>query len=783
MSAAWDEVKRLAADFQRAQLSSTVQRLSERNCIEIVKKLIESKLIDVIFTTDGKEYLTPARLLKEIRDELYVHGGRINLVDLAQIIGVDFNHVETKASEFLNSEPNTCMVLGQLITTDYLDHLAEEVNEKLHQSGEISVAEITKQYDLPGDFLEQVLHERLGTIIQGQVDSSDSRTLFTDSYVAQHTAKIRGALSALTRPVPLSNIISHFKFPEKLFYRVAEDLIKEGRLAGSISGGRSERAIFIPDIYAVSQSEWINSFYKQNGYLEYDAVARLGILDPKTYLKKMFKNEGLTYLTTCCVGKSIISQIEAALDEALNSGTWVDILPILPSVFTSEDCHGLIGAVTKNIAKQGSVVHVYGDGILVSDPLIQTCEKSFDALMETKAKEDIAKRPHLFNVQQSSKTPSKKETSKSKQDRKEDKKKKSTSVGKSGGGTQGRETKTKNVKKKYFTAHEADDMDYEEEVSVKTASLELDFISTDEMQDHLRKIECLKEAPDELVSILIDELHKPLTKKYREVAKNLYDATIASTGSSRRKQHSDYQEKFSTLLGHIVMFEKAIKLFSDDVSSQLCKHLQKTLCSDLTNAVVLYLAHEHGIQGCPDSEASLALEQRQKIINKFPEEIQKPLSKLHSSLNAKSLEDFHSSIDVALGVGICDMIIRRPDKKKERLILANHRQSLLSQLNEAEDPALCLHLAALLIFQSHTHTMLHASGKFVPHIIGFLQRQLPNDLYQLLATYQESVIKKLTPNENEEEKRANETVLMETMPKIKEAAITYKKGSISESEN
>ncbi|GBL86155.1 E3 UFM1-protein ligase 1 [Araneus ventricosus] len=232
-----------------------------------------------------------------------------------------------------------------------------------------------------------VLHERLGTIIQGQVDSNDSRTFFTDSYVAQHTARIRGALSALTRPVPLSSVISHFKFPEKLFYRVAEDLIKEGRLAGSISGGRSERAIFIPDIYAASQSDWINSFYKQNNYLEYDAVARLGILDPKTYLKKMFKNEGLTYLTSCCVGKNIINQVEAALEEALNSGTWVDIMPILPSIFTTEDCHGIIGAVTKNFAKLGSVVHVYGDSILVSDPLIVNCEKSFDTIMETKAKE------------------------------------------------------------------------------------------------------------------------------------------------------------------------------------------------------------------------------------------------------------------------------------------------------------------------------------------------------------------------------------------------------------
>ena len=52
-------------------------RLSERNCIEIVKKLIGLKLIDVIFTNDGKEYLTPQRLLKEIKDELIVHGGLI----------------------------------------------------------------------------------------------------------------------------------------------------------------------------------------------------------------------------------------------------------------------------------------------------------------------------------------------------------------------------------------------------------------------------------------------------------------------------------------------------------------------------------------------------------------------------------------------------------------------------------------------------------------------------------------------------------------------------------
>lgn len=72
----WEEIKRLAADFQRAQLSSTAHKLSERNCIEIVQKLIGLGLVEVIYTTDGKEYLTPQQVEREIKDELFVHGGK-----------------------------------------------------------------------------------------------------------------------------------------------------------------------------------------------------------------------------------------------------------------------------------------------------------------------------------------------------------------------------------------------------------------------------------------------------------------------------------------------------------------------------------------------------------------------------------------------------------------------------------------------------------------------------------------------------------------------------------
>ena len=71
----WNEIQRLAADFQRIQLTASAHKLSERNCIEIITKLIGMNKLDVIYTIDGKEYLTPQQLEREIKDELFVHRG------------------------------------------------------------------------------------------------------------------------------------------------------------------------------------------------------------------------------------------------------------------------------------------------------------------------------------------------------------------------------------------------------------------------------------------------------------------------------------------------------------------------------------------------------------------------------------------------------------------------------------------------------------------------------------------------------------------------------------
>lgn len=71
-------------------------RLSERNCIEIVTLLLEKQLLEVIFTNDGKEYITPDHLEREVQDELYVNGGRVNLVEVSKTLNIDLSRVSSK---------------------------------------------------------------------------------------------------------------------------------------------------------------------------------------------------------------------------------------------------------------------------------------------------------------------------------------------------------------------------------------------------------------------------------------------------------------------------------------------------------------------------------------------------------------------------------------------------------------------------------------------------------------------------------------------------------------
>lgn len=318
-------------------------RLSERNCIEIVTKLIELKLIDVIFTTDGKEYLTSQQLIKEIKDELYVHGGRINTVDLAKELNVDLNQINSSVAEIIKGK-EVQLVSGYLITHYYLEKIAREINEKLQLQGQITVGELTLQYDLPAELLQHnVLEKYLGKVIIGKQDPSEPRTFYTEEYITRTKAKIRGALMGLLKPTPAAVIMSYCNVAERLFMSLFDQVNAPGMLTGRQAG-----ASYVPTCYTKAQNDWVMSFFRQNNYLEYDALTRLGLSDPKGYVKRVLPNEDLTFLSSCVIGTLISQQVETALDECIASKSYLDVVSLLPTILSDADIENVIDSLLKN---------------------------------------------------------------------------------------------------------------------------------------------------------------------------------------------------------------------------------------------------------------------------------------------------------------------------------------------------------------------------------------------------------------------------------------------------
>ena len=139
---------------------------------------------------------------------------------MTQALNVSINVIEQRVHDLVRQEKSVFFVLGQLLTSSYLDTLSEEINEKLKQDGSFSISELSKTADLPGDFLQQQIEKRLGKIIFGKQDEDDSSVIYTETYVRRMTSKIRGILSAITKPTPFGNILNKFhgQISERLFF-------------------------------------------------------------------------------------------------------------------------------------------------------------------------------------------------------------------------------------------------------------------------------------------------------------------------------------------------------------------------------------------------------------------------------------------------------------------------------------------------------------------------------------------------------------------------------------
>ena len=778
-STVWEEVKKLAADFQRTQASSSLQRLSERNCVDVVKKLIALNLLDVIFTCDGKEYVTPEYLLREMEDELVMNSGRIHLADLACTLNIDFAHIEAKAAELArNSAGEVVIVLGQLINSEYREKLAEEINVKLRENGVVNVADLSKHYDLPAHFIDSLIGERLGLSIHGVRDAADSRTIFTDSYVNQYKAKLRGILLATTRPVSLPQILSRFHLPEKISYSCVDTLIRDGDVKGSIHSGTK---VFTPEIFNQRQKEYADSFYQQNSYLEYSTLSKIGITDPKSFCTNRFPDS--IPLKTCCVSQNYLYQLDSTIEECINSASFAEVSPVVPSVLSQADIETLIDRCVSGNKSLEAARLMTGNGF-VSDALIDSLQAKLAESFDKKAAEDL-KSGKLFDhfaARQQARDAILASEESSKMSRKEERKKKAAAKSNTGGGTQGREVKIKNTKRKYKPGQKGrtadDDSDGDVDTSERSdaqskgkSKQQLEFMTRDELIDSVRTAYPeLEEMCPELPAHISDVIYEPLNSKYMNVARQVFAENTASAASSKKKSHTDLQQSLSSLYSSIHLYLKGLEsVQNDQLREQLLKFLQKTTCCDAVNSILSYMS--------PEENPNLSnTDARVKTIGKLDSDVKEGMLELNNILNSSSLDGFLQKLEVIAQT--VEVILKPVDKKREKILLTELKHNLIFQLNETEDSGLALHLSVLLLFQLVNGVALHASGKFVPQILQELKDGIDEKLFKLLSHLEELVISQVRASRSEtpDVKEVAEigSQLQQLLPQVKEAVVNFK---------
>ncbi|KHJ45990.1 hypothetical protein D918_03653 [Trichuris suis] len=698
----WDEIKLLAADLRRVQLGQSSKRLSNRNCVELVNKLISTGRLEVITTINSKDYVTPEYLLTQIKNEVIANGGRVSLTEVQQALGVDFQTIEEYANRLAASSPSLSICLGQLISKEYLTRTFIAINESLQRKGKISISEITRQYDLPTDFLADAVVQQVGRHIEGFIDTSDASVIYTHAYLNQQTAILRGALSGCTRMISLKKLVSDFDLASSLVFKCFDQLRSKNLCRGSILGGHYvDRAVYMPEKFMEKLNAHLAGFYQRNDYLEYAYIRKFGVGDHAAIVAAVLSRLGQTksavYLKDCVIGENLFNQIEADADTTLNQSCWLDVNAVVPTVLSDAD----VELVSNLLAKSHKSWIRADQSSFFKDDLVQLCAPVFDDAIAEKAEKEgplLGKAKSQSAAGQSTVPAGKKRV-----------------VGKG-----------KKKKANY---------DQEDEDDLSTKGGTRVFMSESDIAERLKCSSLdLEDCPQAILEEVSDRTLPSLrlsvlNAKYQAQV----DSILLKSSEGQRKSRGEIAEKITSLYSVIHLSDVAADQFDENIAEQLRIFLLRTLATDLAHLALIDFAN------LPDSVEN-SKKARDSAIKELASPAKEYFERLMASLNEKSLNSFYDAVEKIALPNICSLNLRCPDKKNKVILMAKYEQELRSQLESSPEPASALLLCCLLLFARYTEQMLHASGKFVPQIVDFLMEKLPADLAAKLTRAQADVV-------------------------------------------
>jgi hypothetical protein len=737
-------LEELQKQFVQVQEEESTFRLSEYNIVELVNYLICTKRLKrVVFTLDGKEYVTEDQLRREIWSQILLSGGRINRTDLPELLNVDFSHIESICNNLLKEDRSLHLVQGEILTDEYLDSVCEEVNETLQESGVLYIGDLTKRLGLPSEFISHIISDRIHgqrKKIHGRLDND---ILFTQGFIRRQKAKIRGSLYALTKPTPLLQVNPGIQ--ESLFDAIVKDLLKEKRVFGTI-----HRGIFVPKFYEAAMDNAVIEFFNQNGYISFDRIESMLYFKSSTNATKNYIKEKLSdtiFVTSGVVSQSLCDTLDSSIEEALSNNTPLNIMTVVPSQLEKEDIRKML-AYCPSIEKYRQ--HQKKEPIVLFNGCYLMTTKNIDDLVqsfEERAKDDVKK---LLSTQPKIDDKVANRYQQDTEEGEEDPKTKSKKGGKS------------SKKKSSMKRGARKNRDHE---------LEQDFSSKKEEKALLALIPSKKEIIEQVQRILKDdapsqyddeanEIYDEVVEYLTPLLETLYlkwkESILLDASSDRRKQHQEFEKRIQELYYEILLNYKSInaliadkkKLDENSLKLKLEKYLIKTKCALLTFTIIQDQALHHQLTNDTTNAIKLLAEEdvdedklfnemikvNNDVLTRLPNEKDQEILKfLQNSLQNNPIEEFLDKLNAT--ADHFNLFLRKLDKKKEKEFLNNKKKELQTMiLPQIIDPTKLLLTLCVYLFLAKGNLFIHATGKFVHPLIIYLKNHLLKDEDQMLIS-------------------------------------------------
>ena len=381
------------AELDAVQAEETKHKLSERNCVEILQTLMKSGVLQgLMYTLDGKEYLTPEQLKREMLYELEVAGGRISLSAVETALNLDSSYIHSKAKELIK-EDSSLQLIGngnEMISDNYVTKLVEEIAEQLLEGeGHITVGDLATKYALSVSFMSKAL-ERKKKYISDKVHVKQG-VLYTNGFVDRHKGRVLGALNAVTKPISIQKLVQLHGFIDN---DMVEEVITEA-ISSGILKGVLRRNEFTPDIFGRMQHVACESFFESNGYLPKERARKVRITDAAKFLKR--KHPDVVNLNSYVIDASVYDRLEAVVMEDVVAGKrWASVSTVFEDIpFDQKDIEMLGNLCCANV--DGCVQ--IGADFITSKAYINGCRETISS--EAKASATIDAKANASAIHES----------------------------------------------------------------------------------------------------------------------------------------------------------------------------------------------------------------------------------------------------------------------------------------------------------------------------------------------------------------------------------------------